>query len=490
MTIIPLKKLPIAHTLPHDVGLIHIVGVGGIGMSGVAEVLHSLGYKVQGSDIAENGNITRLRDMGITVHIGHEAQNVNDAAVVVISSAIKQGNPEVEAAQAARIPVIKRADMLAELVRLKMTVAIAGTHGKTTTTSLTAALMEHGGFQPTVINGGIINAYGTNARVGAGAWMVVEADESDGTFTRLPATIAIVTNIDPEHLDYYGSFDALKKAFKQFLENIPFYGFCVLCLDHPMVQELVGQVSDRRIITYGMSAQADVRALDIQINGDGQVFTVQLSDYLVGQGRRIEQIFLPMHGVHNVSNALASIAVALELGMSETLIRSGLGQFSGVKRRFTRTGCVDGVTIVDDYGHHPVEIVATLKSARQAAGSDHKVIAVIQPHRYTRLRDLFQDFCVCANEADYVIVTEIYAAGEQPIEGISRDALVAGMRQHGHHQVRALESEHDLAATIADIAQEGDYVICLGAGSISAWANALPNALQEYMGSQPAKVGS
>ncbi|TAE82166.1 MAG: UDP-N-acetylmuramate--L-alanine ligase [Alphaproteobacteria bacterium] len=490
MTIIPLKKLPIAHTLPHDVGLIHIVGVGGIGMSGVAEVLHSLGYKVQGSDIAENGNITRLRGMGMTVHIGHEAENVNDAAVVVISSAIKHGNPEVEAAQAARIPVIKRADMLAELVRLKMTVAIAGTHGKTTTTSLTAALMEHGGFQPTVINGGIINAYGTNARVGAGAWMVVEADESDGTFTRLPATIAIVTNIDPEHLDYYGSFDALKKAFKQFLENIPFYGFCVLCLDHPMVQELVGQVSDRRIITYGMSAQADVRALDIHINGDGQVFTVQLSDYLVGQGRRIEQIFLPMHGVHNVSNALASIAVALELGMSETLIRSGLGQFSGVKRRFTRTGCVDGVTIVDDYGHHPVEIVATLKSARQAAGSDHKVIAVIQPHRYTRLRDLFQDFCVCANEADYVIVTEIYAAGEQPIEGISRDALVAGMRQHGHHHVRALESEHDLAATIADIAQEGDYVICLGAGSISAWANALPSALQEYMGSQPAKVGS
>ena len=479
MITLPLKRLPLAHTLPLDVGLIHIVGIGGIGMSGIAEILTNLGYKVQGSDIAENANVTRLREHGVNVMIGHDASNIGDVSVVVISSAVKEGNAEVDAARARRIPVVKRSEMLAELVRLKMTVAVSGTHGKTTTTSLTAALLDTGGLQPTVINGGIINAYGTNAKLGNGEWMVVEADESDGTFTRLPATIAVVTNIDPEHLDYYGSFEGLKAAFRQFLENVPFYGFCVMCLDHPTVQELVGQIHDRRIITYGLSAQADIRAVDITRDGDGQHFNVEVSDRMGSAATILKGFMLPMHGLHNLSNSLASIAVARELGIPTETIKRGLYEFKGVKRRFTRTGVVGGVTIIDDYGHHPVEIMATLKSARHAAGN-HKVIAVIQPHRYSRVRDLFTEFCRCANEADVVLVSEIYSAGESPIDGITQEALIQGMRDHGHKHVIALPSQADLAGIIHDVATSGDYVICLGAGSISGWAYALPEQLAEY----------
>jgi UDP-N-acetylmuramate--alanine ligase len=476
MITLPLKKLPIAHTLPLNVGLIHIVGIGGIGMSGIAEILHNLGYLVQGSDIAENANITRLRAQGIKVKIGHDAKNIEAAEVLVISSAVKDGNPEVEAARLRNVPVVKRRDMLAELMRLKMAVAIAGTHGKTTTTSLTSTLLEAGGLQPTTINGGIINALGTNAKVGKGEWMVVEADESDGTFTRLPATIAVVTNIDPEHLDYYGSFETLKDAFAQFISNIPFYGFAVLCLDHPIVQELLSKVTDRRIITYGFSVQADVRPVNITYSEVGQHFSLEFMERIAGKTTTHHGFTLPMHGEHNLSNAMAAIAVARELGIDMEVIKAGLAAFSGVKRRFSKTGVAGGVTIIDDYGHHPVEIAATLKSARMAAG-DNKVIAVIQPHRFTRVRDLFSEFCKCANSADVVLISDIYTAGETPIDGINRDALVAGVRAHGHKCVYGFSGEEDLATTLSPHIKSGDYVICLGAGSITYWAHNLPEKL-------------
>jgi UDP-N-acetylmuramate--alanine ligase len=480
MTTLPLRKLPIAHTLPLNVGLIHIVGIGGIGMSGIAEILHNLGYAVQGTDIAENTNIARLRKQGIVVKIGHAAEHIDGASVLVISSAVKEGNAEVEEARLRFIPVIKRCDMLAEIMRLKMAVAVAGTHGKTTTTSLTATLLEAGGLQPTVINGGIINALGTNAKVGRGEWMVVEADESDGTFTRLPATIAVVTNIDPEHLDYYGSFDALKAAFYQFLENIPFYGFCVLCLDHPIVQELVARVHDRRVVTYGYSPQADVRPVDIAYSEIGQHFSLEFSERISGDSSYHSGFVLPMHGEHNLSNAMAAIAVARELGIDMDTIKQGLQSFSGVKRRFTRVGIVNGVHIIDDYGHHPVEIAATLKSAAQAAQGGN-VIAVIQPHRYSRVRDLFADFCRCTHLADTVLVLDIYAAGEQPIEGITQDALVQGIRQHGHKAVISVPHERDLPALLAPLVHSGDYVVCLGAGSITSIAAELPQALEAIL---------
>jgi UDP-N-acetylmuramate--alanine ligase len=474
MSISLLRKLPIAHTLPLNVGLIHIVGIGGIGMSGIAEILHNLGYAVQGTDIAENTNIARLRKSGITVNIGHAAQHIEGASVLVISSAVKEGNPEVDEARRHYIPVIKRCDMLAEIMRLKMAVAVAGTHGKTTTTSLTATLLEAGGLQPTVINGGIINAFGTNAKVGRGEWMVVEADESDGTFTRLPATIAVVTNIDPEHLDYYGSFDTLKAAFYQFLENIPFYGFCVLCIDHPIVQELVAKVHDRRVVTYGYSPQADVRPVDIAYSEQGQHFSIEFSERISGDSSYNSGFVLPMHGEHNLSN------VARELGIDMDIIKQGLHSFSGVKRRFTRVGTVAGAHIIDDYGHHPVEISATLKSAVQAAQGG-KVIAVIQPHRYSRVRDLFADFCRCAHMAEIVLVLDIYAAGEQPIDGITQEALVQGMRQHGHKHVISVPHERELAALLAPLLHERDYVVCLGAGSITTIAHELPKQLETIL---------
>ena len=475
-----LKALPISHRLSLDIGTLHFIGIGGIGMSGIAEVLHNLGYKVSGSDESMSYNTQRLKDHGITVQIGHKAEHVEDAAVVVVSSAIKSDNPELVAARALRLPVVKRAEMLAELMRFKIAIAVAGTHGKTTTTALTAAMLEAANMQPTVINGGIINARGTNAYLGTGEYMVVEADESDGTFTKLPASIAVITNIDPEHLDHYGSFDNAKMAFQTFLTNLPFYGFAVLCTDHPEVQALAARITDRRIITYGTNPQADIRAFNISSGADGERFDVEIAGRGGDDGYEIKDILLPMHGHHNVRNSLAVIGIANELKLSKETIVSGLANFNGVKRRFTKTGVGLGITVIDDYGHHPVEITATLKAARaaQSAGKG-KVIAVVQPHRYTRVRDLFGEFCTCFNDADTVIMADIYSAGEEPIENITAEKLVEGLQAAGHRHVLKLESPEKLAATVASIGHEGDMVVCLGAGSITKWAYALPEELSK-----------
>ncbi len=457
--------------LPHDIGPIHFVGIGGIGMSGIAEVLLSHGYRVQGSDLKASKITDRLERLGAKVFVGQRAENLQGAEVVVISSAIKPGNPELDAARLGGLPVVRRAEMLAELMRLKSNIAVAGTHGKTTTTSMVAALLDGGGIDPTVINGGIIHAYGSNARMGDSEWMVVEADESDGTFNRLPATVAIVTNIDPEHMDHYGSFDALREAFYTFVSNIPFYGLAICCTDHPEVQSLVGRINDRRVVTYGFNAQADVRAVDLHYENGKACFDVELQ----GEGARLENLRLPMPGDHNVLNMLAAIAAARHLGISFDDIRKAVNDFGGVNRRFTRVGDWNGVTIIDDYAHHPVEIAALLKAARQA--SEGRVIAVHQPHRFSRLHDLFEDFCGCFNDADIVAITDIFAAGETPIEGATRDDLVAGLVTHGHRNAQAIEGESDLAAFVRATAKPGDMVVCLGAGTISTWANALPGQL-------------
>jgi len=461
--------------MPLDIGIIHFVGIGGIGMSGIAEVMHNLGYQVQGSDQSSNASTRRLAELGMRIFEGHRTENVENAQVVVYSTAVKADNPEIKAARARLLPVVRRAEMLGELMRLRWAIAVGGTHGKTTTTSLIATMLDQAGVDPTVINGGIINAFGTNARLGGGEWMVVEADESDGTFTKLPATIAVVTNIDPEHLDFYGTFDAAREAFRSFVQNIPFYGFAALCLDHPEVQALIGRIADRRILTYGFTPQADVRAVNVRFAEGGSRFDVLISDRVTGTQRSVSDLRLPMPGQHNVQNALAAVVVAREMGFDAETIRKGLAAFKGVKRRFTKTGEVDGITVIDDYGHHPVEIAAVLDAARQAYTG--RVIAVVQPHRYTRLRDLFEGFCTCFNQADAVLVADVYAAGEAPIEGISRDALVDGMRTRGHRHVEALPSPEALPEMVAALAQPGDLVVCLGAGSITNWANALPEAL-------------
>ncbi|MBL6947289.1 MAG: UDP-N-acetylmuramate--L-alanine ligase [Rhodospirillales bacterium] len=462
--------------LPLDIGTIHFVGIGGIGMSGIAEVLHTLGYSVQGSDVSYSPNVKRLRDLGISIHIGHAEENLGEARVVVISTAVKSGNPEVQAARHRMIPVVRRAEMLGELMRLKWSIAVGGTHGKTTTTSLVAAVLDAAGLDPTVINGGIINAWGTNARLGAGEWMVAEADESDGTFLKLPATIAVVTNIDPEHLDHYGSFDGLRDAFDAFVANIPFYGFAALCIDHAEVQAMIPRVSDRRIITYGFSPQADVRAVNVETTAEAARFDVHIIDRKTGAEQTFKDLALSMLGEHNVQNALAAIAIAVEMDVAEDVIRRSLASFEGVKRRFTRTGEVGGITIIDDYGHHPVEIAAVLRTARQAAKG--KVIAVVQPHRYSRLKDLFEGFCTCFNDADAVIVANVYEAGEKPIEGIHRDALVEGLEHHGHRTVRALDGPENLAGIVNTLAGPGDMVVCMGAGDITRWAQDLPEQLR------------
>jgi UDP-N-acetylmuramate--alanine ligase len=462
--------------LPRNIGPIHFVGIGGIGMSGIAEVLANLGYTVTGSDVAEGANVKRLRDKGVRIAIGHKAENIDGADVVVVSSAIKQDNPELVAARLKRLPVVRRAEMLAELMRLKSCVAIAGTHGKTTTTSLVACLLDAGGLDPTVINGGIINAYGTNARLGAGDWMVVEADESDGTFVKLPADVVIVTNIDPEHLDHFHTYEAVQDAFRAFVENIPFYGFAVMCTDHPVVQSLVGRLQDRRILTYGGNPQADVRLTDLSHRNGSSHFTVLFRDREGEITHAIDKLTLPMPGRHNALNATSAVAVAHALGLSDDVIRKALASFGGVKRRFTRVGEWNGAVIIDDYGHHPVEIAAVLRAARESAKG--QVIAVMQPHRYTRLHDLFEQFCTCFNDADAVIVAPVYPAGEAPIPGIDRDALVAGLRAHGHKQAIALEGPDKLAGLIKELAKPGDYVVCLGAGSITQWAAALAGELQ------------
>jgi UDP-N-acetylmuramate--alanine ligase len=459
-----------------SIGTIHFVGIGGIGMSGIAEVLHNLGYSVQGSDMSDNANVKRLMDMGIPVKIGHNEGNVGQAQVVVISSAVKDDNPEVMIARNKLIPVVRRAEMLGELMRLKWSIAVGGTHGKTTTTSLIAAMLEAADMDPTVINGGIINAWGSNAKLGGGDWMVAEADESDGTFLKLPATIAVVTNIDPEHLDHYGDFDALRDAFDAFVQNIPFYGFAALCIDHVEVQAMIPRVSDRKVVTYGFSPQADVRALNVKRRKGGVTMDVVINDRKAAMAKTIEAIELPMFGDHNIQNALAAIAIASEMGIEEAILHKALANFEGVKRRFTKTGEIDGITVIDDYGHHPVEITAVLAAAREA--SEGQVIAVVQPHRYSRLQDLFEDFCTCFNDADAVLVTDVYPAGEQPIEGIDRDALVRGLRERGHRTVMPLLDPEGLAGIINDLAQPGDLVVCLGAGNITQWANALPENLR------------
>jgi UDP-N-acetylmuramate--alanine ligase len=461
-----------------DIGTIHFVGIGGIGMSGIAEVMHNLGYGVQGSDIAEGASVERLRARGIKVMVGHDAANLGDAAVVVTSTAVKRDNPEVVAAQERRIPVVRRAEMLAELMRLKRTVAVAGTHGKTTTTSMVAALLDAGGIDPTVINGGIIESYGSNARLGASEWMVVEADESDGSFLRLDGTIAVVTNIDPEHLDHYGSFDAVKEAFVEFIENVPFYGAAVLCIDHPEVQKVIARVRDRRVITYGFSAQADWRAEGIRTHdtglGAGNQFDAIHTDR-DGNRRTISNIALPMPGRHNVQNALAAIAVAVELGCDDDTIRLGFARFGGVRRRFTRVGEVAGATVIDDYAHHPVEIRAVLSAAREAARG--RVIAVAQPHRFTRLRDLMGEFQSCFNDADVVFVAPVYPAGEPPIAGVDSAALVKGLKDRGHRAAAEIEGPAELAERLAELLSPGDMVVCLGAGDITKWAAGLAGAI-------------
>ncbi|MFY0597407.1 MAG: UDP-N-acetylmuramate--L-alanine ligase [Cognatishimia sp.] len=461
-----------ATKLPTDVGPIHFVGIGGIGMSGIAEVLLNHGYTVQGSDLKDSKITQRLAEIGATVFIGQKAENLKNAAVVVISSAIKPGNAELDEARRQGLPVVRRAEMLAELMRLKSNIAVAGTHGKTTTTTMVAAVLDHGDIDPTVINGGIIHAYGSNARVGEGEWMVVEADESDGTFNRLPATIAIVTNIDPEHMEHWGDFDTLRAGFHEFVSNIPFYGLAVCCTDHPEVQALVGKITDRRVTTFGFNAQADVRATNLTYKAGVAHFDIELQ----AEEKAIEGCTLPMPGDHNVSNALSAVAIALHLGMKHEEIREALANFGGVNRRFTKVGEVDGVTIIDDYGHHPVEIAAVLKAARQA--SEGRVIAVHQPHRYSRLSSLFDDFCTCFNEADVVAIAEVFAAGEDPIPGAGQDDLVAGLIAHGHRNARAIMSEEDLERLVREQAKPGDIVVCLGAGTISAWANGLPARLE------------
>ena len=472
--------------LPLNIGIIHFTGIGGIGMSGIAEILADLGYQVQGSDIAENNNVRRLREKGIAVSIPQSEANIEQAAIVVISTAIQEDNVELLAARAKFIPVVHRAEMLGELMRLRWSVAVAGTHGKTTTTSLVATLLDAANIDPTVINGGIIHSWGSNAKLGDGQWMVVEADESDGSFSRLKPTAAIVTNIDPEHLDHHGSYENLELAFENFVASIPFYGFASLCIDHPAVQRLMPKIRDRRIISYGLSVTADVRAVNIHHNHNMMRFDIQLSDRLMGTPQTISDVHFPMLGTHNVQNALAAISVAIEMGIDTNTIRHALANFKGVGRRFDIKGQAGGITIIDDYGHHPVEIKAALNAGRMKADGA-KLIAVVQPHRYSRLRDLFDDFCSCFNDADKVIVTDVYAAGEAPIDGFGKTDLAQGLQAYGHRGVLLLESPEALAGLVAQHATDGDIVMCLGAGSITNWAAALPDELAAYFASHGQK---
>ncbi len=469
---------------PKKFGTLHFVGIGGIGMSAMAELLHQLGYAVQGSDASDGANIARLREQGIRCMIGHDAQNICDAegqtvSGIVVTAVVPPDNPEIVAARAKKIPLIQRSELLAEVMRVKSSVGVAGTHGKTTTTSIVGQLLEAGGFDPTILNGGIINAYGTNTRIGKGKWVVVEADEAYGTFLRLRPTIAIVTNIDPEHLDYYETFDNVRAAFRHFVDATPFYGCAVLCLDHPEVQKLAGQITDRRVITYGTNRQAELRAKNIRLTPQGGYFDLRINGDLSPEKRTIRNIHIPVPGQHNILNALAGIAVALQMGMDDDTIVQTLAKFSGVKRRFTKTGETDGVTIIDDYAHHPVEVSTVLRAARGVVEKGGRVIAVFQPHRYSRVHDLFDDFCTAFNDADAVLVADVYSAGEEPIAGCEKEDIVAGLIHSGHKNAAILRSENDLADRVAHLTRSGDIVICMGAGSITKWAYALPEQLQK-----------
>jgi len=467
---------PVTTRVPLDIGAIHFIGIGGIGMSGIAEIMHNLGYKVQGSDAAENANVKRLRGMGIDVTVGHKAENLKDAHAVVYSSAVKPGNVEFDEARRLALPLVRRAEMLAEIMRLRSCIAVAGTNGKTTTTTMVAALLDAGGLDPTVVNGGIINAYGTNARLGAGEWVVVEADESDGTFLRLPATVAIVTNEDPDHLDHYGTFDAMRDAFQRFVENVPFYGFAVLCTDHPEVQAMVGRITDRRMITYGFNPQADARAVNVSFSEGASHFDMVFTDRRSGTEERLTGLSLPMPGEHNVQNATAAIVVARQLGVPDAVIAKGLAEFKGVRRRFTKVGDYNGAAIIDDYAHNPFKIAAAVKAARQAYAGP--IVAVVQPHRYTRLRDTFEQFATCLNDADVAVIAPVYAAGETPIDGISRDSYAEALRAHGHRNVVTINGEEDLAAVVKPYLKSGAAVIGTGAGSITGWMANLQKKLE------------
>lgn len=485
------------NTTALNFGTLHFIGIGGIGMSGIAEALHSLGYTVQGSDQADGYNTKRLEQNGIRVMVGHDAENLKQAdgtyvSAVVVSTAIKAGNPELLAARQLRLPIVRRADMLAELMRLKRSIAISGTHGKTTTTSMVGAMLEAGGCDPTIINGGIIHAYGTNTRMGSGDWMVVESDESDGSFNRLPTTIAVVTNIDPEHMDHYGSFDAVRAAYRNFIESVPFYGCGILCVDHPEVKHLADTITDRRIITYGFADEADVRAINMVPSPDGSTFDVVFGSRVTGGSpETVVGLHLPMMGAHNVQNVLSALAIARSFDFSAEIMRTALAGFQGVKRRFTKTGVSHGITVIDDYGHHPVEIAAVLKAGHQAlSATKGRIIAVAQPHRYSRLASLFPEFCAAFDEADMVIVADVYAAGEDPIDGVSRDTLVDGLKRHGHGNVMALQSPQDLASLVAGYATAGDMVICLGAGNITNWAYALPGELDTLWANRQSPRGA
>ncbi len=470
---------PVTTRVPLGIGAIHFIGIGGIGMSGIAEIMHNLGYKVQGSDAAENANVKRLISLGIKVHVGHNADNLKDVDAVVYSSAVKPGNVEFDAARALSLPLVRRAEMLAEIMRLRSCIAIAGTNGKTTTTTLVASLLDAGGMDPTVVNGGIINAYGTNARLGAGEWVVVEADESDGTFLRLPATVAVVTNEDPDHLDFYGTFENMRDAFQRFVENVPFYGFAVLCIDHPEVQAMVGRITDRRMITYGFSPQADARAVNVSFSEGASHFDCVFTDRRKNSEERLTGLSLPMPGEHNVQNAMAAIVVARQLGVPDAVIRKGLAEFRGVGRRFTKVGEVNGAAIIDDYAHNPFKIAAAVRAARQAYKGP--IVAVVQPHRYTRLRDTFEQFATCLNDADVAVIAPVYAAGEKPIDGISRDSYAEALRAHGHRNVITIEGEDDLAAAVAPYVKPGAAIIGTGAGSITGWMNNLPQVLAKKL---------
>ncbi len=469
---------------PEATGLFHIVGIGGIGMSAIAEVMHTRGYRVQGSDLKDGANLARLRGHGITCLIGHDPGNIKDAAYLVISSAVKPGNPEFEAANERGIPIIRRAEMLAELMRPCTTVSVTGTHGKTTTTSLIADILHGANLDPTVITGGIINAWGTNARIGKGEWMVVEADESDGTFLKLPTQIGVVTNIDPEHMDFWESEETLYQAFQQFIDAIPFYGLAVGCIDHPIVRELLatlgGAANGRRTLTYGVARDADIKLSNVRPKHNSITFDVSLGPAVAGGPRKLTDLMLPALGHYNALNALGALAVATEAGVSDDMIRSTLAAFSGVKRRFTRAGEWQGVAVYDDYAHHPVEIAAVLRGARMAGNG--RIIAVMQPHRYTRLQALFNEFSACLDDADIVVVTPVYSAGEAPIPGIDRDELASGLRRHGHPHVLTVDDEESLIATVATIAKAGDLVVGLGAGTITDWINALPARLEQHGG--------